>query len=94
MDHPINREKLAELTSSIGAGIIGVGIGVYLAGPLGGMALWFVLLGIALHGWGMFDRHRSLVAATGEPPLWWQALYAVCWVGLAVLLVFAVARGA
>ncbi|MBZ0231427.1 MAG: hypothetical protein K8M05_03690 [Deltaproteobacteria bacterium] len=85
----MDRQKLAELTSSTGALIVGIGIGVYLAAPLGGLALWFVLVGVALHGWGMFDRHRELVAATETPPLWWRALYALCWVGLAALLVYA-----
>jgi hypothetical protein len=94
MTHSINREKLAEVTSGIGAGILGVGIGIYLADRLVGMAIWFVLLGVTLHGWGMFDRHRSLATATGKLPWWWQGLYAVCWVGLAALLVYAFVRGA
>lgn len=85
----IDRQKLAELTSATGALIVGIGIGIYLAGPLGGLALWFVIVGIVLHGWGMFDRHRELVAATATPPLWWRALYALCWVGLAALFVYA-----
>jgi hypothetical protein len=88
----MNREKLADLTSSTGALILGVGIGIYLAGALDGTALWFLLLGALLHGWGMFDKHKSLIAATASPPLWWRALYGVCWIGLALLLVYAVIR--
>lgn len=86
----LDRQKLAELTSATGALLLGVGIGVFLAGPLAGLALWFVLLGFLLHGWGMFDRHRALIAETARPPLWWRALYAICWIGLAALLAYAV----
>jgi hypothetical protein len=88
----LNREKLADLTSSTGALILGIGIGLYLAGPLRGTAVGFLLVGALLHGWGMFDKHRLLVAATAAPPLWWRLLYAVCWVGLALLLGYAVLR--
>ena len=54
--------------------------------------LWFVVIGVALHSWGMFDRHRALVAATGALPWWWRALYAGCWGGLAVLVAYAIVR--
>jgi len=86
----LDRQKLAELTSTTGALLLGIGIGVYLAGPLGELAIWFVTLGFLLHGWGMFDRHRALIAATERPPLWWRALYAACWAGLVALVAYAI----
>jgi hypothetical protein len=84
--------KLADLTSSTGALILGIGIGIYLAGALRAAALGFLLVGALLHGWGMFDKHKSLIAATASPPLWWRALYVTCWVGLVVLLGYAIVR--
>jgi hypothetical protein len=85
-DMTLNREKLAELTSGFGAVVLGVGIGVYAGSPLKDYAPWFVSIGILLHGWGMFDRHRALVHARGTPPWWWRALYIVCWAALVALL--------
>jgi hypothetical protein len=86
MDTTLNREKLAELTSGFGAVALGIGIGVYAAAPLRESAPWFVSVGILLHGWGMFDRHRALVAARGTPPWWWRLLYIACWAALVALI--------
>jgi hypothetical protein len=44
----------------------------WLGAALTGHAVWFVVLGIVLHGW------------------WWRALDAICWIGLAALLGYAV----
>lgn len=33
---------------------------------------------------------RTLIAETASPPLWWRALYAICWVGLIALVAYAV----
>lgn len=85
-----SRLKLAELTSSVGAGILGAGIGILLAGYLSGLGLPILVLGLVLHSWGMRDKHAL---ESGVAPVWWStALYWSCWLALAGLAIYAVAR--
>jgi len=51
-----SRVKQAELASALGAGIIGFGLGVYLANYLQPYALWTIVIGIALHGVAMYKK--------------------------------------
>ena len=89
-DRQAQRIKLAELTSSVGAGVLGAGIGVLLAPFAGGLAIPVLVLGLVLHGWGMRSKH-SLEAGTPQP--WWStALYWICWVALGGLIVYVAAR--
>jgi hypothetical protein len=74
-----SRLKRAELTSGIGALVLGVGIGALGAGYLRSWAVPLLLLGVVVHGWGMFDKHR-LEARNSAPALWWEtAVYWFCW---------------
>lgn len=82
-----SRLKLAETTSAIGAGILGAGIGSLLGANLKPFAVVILVLGLVMHGWGMFDKHR-IEADAPVPRVWWaELLYWICWVTLAVLLV-------
>jgi hypothetical protein len=54
-----SRLKMAELTSSVGAGILGAGIGILIASLARGVVLPLIGLGIALHLWGMVEKHRA-----------------------------------
>jgi hypothetical protein len=84
------RQKLAQLTSSIGAGILGVGIGALAASTLRGLEIVVIAVGLALHLWGMIDNHR---AERGTPqPVWATATYWFCWVGLVALVGVMVVR--
>jgi hypothetical protein len=84
--------RLAELTSSLGAGVLGVGLGALLASHLRGLGVPVLLLGALLHAWGMADKHR-LEAKAGVPTVWWSTLlYWICWVLLAALVVYIVVR--
>ena len=86
------RLRLADLSSSLGAGVLGVGIGVVAAGYLQGLGLPILGAGALLHGWGMADKHR-LQAKGGAPGVWWSTLlYWICWAGLAALAVYVVWR--
>jgi hypothetical protein len=86
------RRKLAELTSGVGAGVLGGGLALLLAPYLTAYAVPLVLVGALVHGWGMLDYHR-LDRATGAEPVWWaEALYWVCWIALLVLALY-IARG-
>jgi hypothetical protein len=86
------RVKQAELTSGVGASVLGFGLGVLFAANLRSYALLIVALGALLHGWGMWDKHR--LERTGEPSrLWWDtAVYWVCWVSLIGLALYMLVR--
>jgi hypothetical protein len=78
------RMKKTDLASGVGAGILGGGIGVLAAPYLGPYALPLVVVGIAMHGWAMLERHRL---ESESPRVWWaEALYWLCW---GILLVIA-----
>lgn len=81
--------KMADLLSSLGAGMLGAGIGLLLSKMLAGMALPLLLAGLVSHSVGMFDKHlweqdqhASIV--------WAQFLYWLCWLILAALLIYIV----
>lgn len=75
--------KHADLASSAGAGILGAGVGALLEHYIGSLAIGLVLIGIALHGWGMAARHR--LESNAALPAWSKVLYWGCWVGLAIV---------
>lgn len=86
------RLKRAELAGGVGAGTLGMGLGVLLASYLGGVGALLVLAGAALHASGMWDKHR-IERSAREQPLWWETfLYWVCWALLAGLFVFVLVR--
>src|SRR5262245_66678273 len=82
------RVKSAELLSAAGALALGVGLGAMLSSSIGRAAIPILVVGIASHSWGMLQKHR-LEQRQGEAGnLWWEAaLYWVCWIMLAGLLV-------
>jgi hypothetical protein len=86
------RLKRAETTSAIGAGILGAGIGILFGATLQPFGIPALLLGLVMHAWGMFDKHRLETDAV-LPRVWWvELLYWVCWVTLVALLAAVVAR--
>lgn len=81
--------KVAELTSALGAGVLGVGIGLFFAKPLASYALGFVVVGLFTHGWGMYERHRFDLSGAPSTPEWTKWIYWICWlmmIGLAVYI--------
>jgi hypothetical protein len=36
------------------AGVLGLGIGAYFAGFIGGYVFWILLVGVVAHGWSMY----------------------------------------
>ena len=86
------RLKRAQTTSAIGAGILGAGIGIRFGRVLEPFAILAILMGLVMHAWGMFDRHRLELHAE-LPRVWWaEVLYWVCWVMLVALLAAVVTR--
>ncbi|MFC1458325.1 MULTISPECIES: hypothetical protein [Microvirga] len=81
------RLRLAELTSGVGAVVLGIGLGVLAADHLDRVGLPLLLVGAAVHAWGMFDKHR-LERQADAPAVWWAPVaYWTCWglLGLAGL---------
>jgi uncharacterized membrane protein YecN with MAPEG domain len=86
----VNRLKLAELSSGVGALVAGVGLGALSARWLEASAGLVLASGVVLHAWGMWDKHR--LEAGGPEARWSAVLYWVCWVLLAVAAIFVLAR--
>jgi len=87
----VTQVKRAELLSSLGAGILGAGIGLLLANTLAGYAPLILLLGLVAHSIGMFKKHQ--LEQGGQVRIWWvDALYWLCWLALAVLLIYIITR--
>jgi hypothetical protein len=87
-EHDIAQIKGAELLSSIGAGILGGGIALLLVSILERYAVPLLLLGLVSHTIGMIRKH-SLEQRGNDTRVWWaEALYWLCWVLLAALLLY------
>ena len=81
----MTRLKLAELTSGIGALVLGVGLGALFSKWFAPAAGFIAFAGVAAHGFGMWDKHRLETQAHAESAPWIVALYWVCWLQLAVV---------
>jgi hypothetical protein len=88
----VARIKRADLLSSLGAGVLGAGIALLLPNQLVPYAIPILLLGLISHAVGMSQKHG--LEQQGEVVrVWWaEALYWLCWLGLAVLLLLIVVR--
>jgi hypothetical protein len=80
------RLKSAELLSATGALVLGIGLGTALSSYVGSLAAPLLLAGIASHGFGMLLKHRLEAKQRQTPAAWETALYWVCWVALAGVL--------
>ena len=78
----------ADLASGIGVLILGIGVGALLGGSLYPYAVYFVVGGILLHGWGMFRKHRLQRELFGGSLWWVQVLYGLCWLLIAALVLY------
>ena len=89
--HHAAHVKKAELLSSVGAGVLGAGIGLLLSNMLAQYVLPILLMGLISHSAGMFQKHWL---EQGKDILisWVEWLYWLCWVALAALLIYIVIR--
>jgi membrane-bound ClpP family serine protease len=84
----MTRLKVAELTSGVGALVLGVGLGALFARWFAPGAGVIALAGVVAHAFGMWDKHR-LEGQTHPPSgLWVTALYWACWLLLAGVVAF------
>ena len=84
------RWKRADMTSAAGAGVLGAGIGILLHRLLEAYAIPIVVLGLLMHAWGMYDKHRLESGANGGRVWWAEVLYWGCWIGLLALGLYVV----
>ncbi|MBW8848689.1 MAG: hypothetical protein JF607_27480 [Burkholderiales bacterium] len=76
--------KAAELTSAVGAAVLGAGAALLLPIEWRAHAPVLLLAGAAVHGAGMTLKY-CLEARSGAPAWWAQGLFVLCWAGLALL---------
>ena len=78
---------MTELLSGLGAGLIGMSIGVKFSQQLRKVLISIFILGVLAHSAGMFAT-KQLDKAGGEvsPLMMW--LYYACWMFLGLLLVY------
>ncbi|HEU4691044.1 MAG TPA: hypothetical protein VFS23_21900 [Vicinamibacterales bacterium] len=88
----MNRLKIAELTSGIGALVLGIGLGALFSAWVADLAIVITLIGLALHAFGMWDKHRLENASNTAAPPWVTAAYWVCWLLLVVVVALLVLR--
>ena len=85
------RWRIADLTSGMGALVLGVGIGAFFASAFARTSGWILVTGVVAHVWGMVDKRR-MERGVGTQPRWATALYWACWIALAGLAVVIVIR--
>lgn len=86
------RRKRAELTSGLGAGVLGAGLGAVLADAIRHGALPLILLGALMHARGMWEKHRLETVLDAANPWWVTLLYWTCWALLLALGVYLVGQ--
>ena len=84
----MTRLKLAELTSGVGALVLGVGLGALVPHWFSRSAGLIVIAGAATHAFGMWDKHRLDAQRHVETGRWVVALYWTCWLLLAGVVIF------
>ena len=84
----MTRLKVAELTSSAGALVLGVGLGALFPQWFASAAGSIALAGVIAHAFGMWDKHRleGKVSPASEP--WVTTVYWICWLLLAGVVAF------
>ncbi len=71
--------KRAELTSGVGALVLGIGLGALFAAYLAPAAVAVLGAGLLLHAWGMYDKHRLERGTEAASFRYAAALYWLCW---------------
>jgi hypothetical protein len=86
----MTRLKVAELTSGVGALVLGIGLGALTSHWVGSAAGLVTLMGLVTHGVGMWDKHRLESMPDVADRRWTVGLYWACWLLLVAVFVFLV----
>ena len=84
----MTRLKFAELTSGVGALVLGVGIGALFPRWFSPSAALIVFAGVVVHAFGMWDKNRLEAQTHVETSRVVTALYWVCWLLLVGTVIF------
>ena len=84
----MTRLRLADLTSGVGALVLGLGLGTLFAARIGAAAVVVTLVGLLVHAFGMWDKHRLEAQAPVGGNWLALTLYWSCWLVLAGIFVF------
>ena len=88
----MTRLKFAELTSGVGALVLGVGLGALFPHWFNPSAGLIVFAGVITHAFGMWDKHRLEAEAHVQTGRGVVALYWVCWLLLVGIVIFLMAE--
>lgn len=88
----MTRLQVADLTSGVGALVVGLGLGALWSEWLTSAAGLIAAVGVVMHGFGMWDKHRRESDIAVRESQWTSALYWGCWLLLAAVLGFLVLR--
>jgi hypothetical protein len=84
----MTRSQLAELTSGVGALVLGVGLGALFVRWVGPAAGVVTLAGVVVHAFGMWAKHRLEEQTSTSRNSLVTGLYWVCWLLLAGVLLY------
>ncbi len=77
--------KIESNASLFGAAILAFGLGTLLSNYFNGYAALIIIFGALLHSLGMYKVHKKEKVSS-----FWQILYWLCWVILAVIVILTV----
>ena len=83
--HARSEMRKAELLSTMGAGVLGAGLVLLLERWVGGAGVHLLVVGIVMHGVGMYRRRKLEAQSDPVRPVWEEFLYWGCWVLLAAI---------
>ena len=72
--------------------MLGIAIGLLMHAELLRYFAAIVIVGLALHGVGMYDKHRIEKSRAAQPAWWMQALYITCWIALAAFVGYVIVQ--
>lgn len=82
----MQNQQLYHSASSLGAGILGLGLGILLSNWLDAWTSYLVAAGLFIHGWGMYKLHYGGASSWSKLPGWLKVSVGTCWLALAGLL--------
>lgn len=88
----LTTNKGAELASTIGVGVLGLGLGAAFSAWIASYSAVLLLAGALLHGTGMLLKHRIERRSGDRIAGWMVALYWLCWLFLFGLLIYIVSE--
>ncbi|TCS33088.1 hypothetical protein EDC30_11829 [Paucimonas lemoignei] len=86
MDLRRNRLKQLDMLGAIGAGVLGAGVALLFKEWLFPYAVPAVLIGIAVHGWAMYAKHRLEIQSNVMQAMWEKVTYRGCWLMVLALI--------